>query len=98
MMVIKLTYERDSTAEKSLDQKGRRLHSSHILIIITIQLLLLCIKKFFFRSFLLSIVEHILSLYDDAPSHELRDYCAKVGGEEMTHVYPNFLLWRAGTI
>ena len=49
-------------------------------------------KKFAFRSFLLSIVEHTLSLYDNTPSHELRDYCARVGDEELTHVYPNFPL------
>ena len=41
-------------------------------------------KKFAFRSFLLSIVEHILPLYDNAPSHELRDYCARVGDEEIS--------------
>ena len=47
-----------------------------------------------FRSFLLSVVEHIISLYDNAPNHELRNYCVRVGDEELTHVYPNFPLWR----
>ena len=27
-------------------------------------------------------------------SHELHNYCARVGGEELTQVYPNFPLWR----
>ena len=31
-----------------------------------------------FRSFLLSIVEHILSLYDNASSHELHNYCPRL--------------------
>ena len=33
-------------------------------------------------------------LYDNAPNHELRNYCVRVGDEELTHVYPNFPLWR----
>ena len=36
-----------------------------------------------FRSFLLSIVEHILLLYDNASSHELHNYCARVGDKEL---------------
>ena len=33
-------------------------------------------------------------MYDNAPSHELHNYCARVSGEELTQVYPNFPLWR----
>ena len=29
-------------------------------------------------------MEHILPLYDNAPSHELYDYCARVGDEEIS--------------
>ena len=43
-------------------------------------------------------MEHIISLYDNAPNHELRNYCAKAGDEELTHVYPNFPLWRERAI
>ena len=39
-------------------------------------------------------MKHILSNYENAPSHDVRDYCARVCGEEITQVFPNFPLWR----
>ena len=39
-------------------------------------------KIFSFRIFLLSIVEHIISLYENAPIHKESDYSPRVGGEE----------------
>ena len=51
-------------------------------------------KIFSLRIFLLSILEHILSLYENAPIHKESDYSLRVGGEELTKVFPNFPLWR----
>ena len=43
-------------------------------------------------SFLLSLVQHIIDVYDSAPQRKATDYCRRVEGEIDTQVYPNFKL------